>query len=319
MEVAPLNLNNTVDGMLKMLGRLIGEDIAVQTNLARDLGTILGDAGQLEQVIVNLAVNARDAMPAGGKLTIKTENTLHHPENLHRTAGARPDRFVCLSVTDTGVGMDHEILQHIFEPFFTTKAAGKGTGLGLSVVYGIVAQHKGWVNVYSEPGQGSTFKVYLPITTASADISVKEPPNLADLQGHGERVLVVEDQDEVLQLAVRLLSENGYVVYEASNATTALELFEQEKGDFALVFSDVVLPDFDGIRLLDDLRRRKPDCRVLLVSGYADERSRWPLIRERGYRFINKPYAIADLLKLIREVIDGTGPDPEEGGPVDPT
>ncbi len=166
------------------------------------------------------------------------------------------------------------------------------------------------MDVVSEPGQGSTFRVYLPVTSGDAQAEVEKAPNLADLQGYGERVLVVEDQGEVLQLAVRLLSENGYVVYEASNATAALELFEREKGDFALIFSDVVLPDFDGIRLLDDLRRRKPDCRVLLVSGYADERSRWPLIQERGYRFINKPYAIADLLKLIKEVLEEPSPGP---------
>lgn len=303
MEFAPVSINRIIDGLLKMLSRLIGEDVAILTDLQDEVWTIEADAGQIEQVIMNLAVNARDAMPGGGTLSIRTENRILEPDSIETMPQARPGRFVRLDIEDTGIGMDNELTQHIFEPFFTTKSEGKGTGLGLSVVYGIVSEHKGWINVYSEPGHGSRFSIYLPAHFARIVDDTEQELPLDAFQGHGERVLLVEDQDDVRGLAVRVLREGGYTVFEAANATLALDLFEQEKGEFELVFSDVVLPDTDGLQLLDEINRRRPGLRFLLASGYADEKSRWPIIRDRGYRFINKPYRLVDLLRVVREVI----------------
>ncbi|HIE29202.1 TPA: response regulator, partial [Candidatus Poribacteria bacterium] len=244
-----------------------------------------------------------DAMPKGGNLTIKTENVTMHEEQCRVIPEARPGRFVCLSVSDTGVGMDKEIVRRIFEPFFTTKEFGKGTGLGLSVVYGIVAQHEGWINVESEPGQGSTFVVYLPAFSVKPQDETEETISLQELQGSGERILVVEDEEGIRELATKMLSENGYIVFEAANAKEALDIFERENGELHLVFSDVVLPDKNGIELVDQLLLLKPELRILLSSGYTNEKLQWPVIRGRDFRFLQKPYALVSLLQAIREVI----------------
>lgn len=304
MEFTPLNINSTVDDLLKMLDRLIGEDITINIDLEPDSWTVRADAGNIEQVIMNLAVNARDAMPEGGKLTIKTENVTLNEEHSKVIPEARPGKFVCLSVEDTGVGMDKETIQHIFEPFFSTKEAGKGTGLGLSVVYGIVKQHEGWINVYSEPGRSSTFKVYLPAFSIKVEEETKETISLRELQGSGKRILLVEDEEGVRGFATRVLRENGYVVFEAVDAREALDIFEKEKGNFHLVFSDVVLPDKSGLELVDQLLSRKPEFRILLSSGYVDQKSQWSAIRERGFQFIQKPYNLPDLLRAIREAVE---------------
>ncbi len=300
-----LDLNATVANIGKMLRRLIGEDIELVTTLEPELEWVKADPGQIEQVIMNLAVNARDAMPQGGKLTITTENVTLDQDRCQVIPEARPGTFVCLSVEDTGVGMDQETLQHIFEPFFTTKEVGQGTGLGLSVVYGIVEQHEGWINVYSEPGQGSTFKVYLPVFDVEPEEdSIEETISLQELQGRGERILVVEDEEGVRAFARRVLGENGYVAFEAVSAEEALDIFEREKGNFHLVFSDVVLSDRAGFQLADQLLAHKPGLQVLLSSGHTDRKLHWPLIRERGFRFLQKPYAPVDLLRAIREAIE---------------
>ena len=302
MEPTLLNLNRTVGHLLEMLNRLIGEDIAINIDLEPDLWTIQVDESSIEQVIMNMALNAREAMPQGGELTIKTENVTLDEEDCKALPEARPGNFVCLSVADTGVGMDEEIMQHIFEPFFTTKKAG--AGLGLSVVYGIVKQHEGWINVYSEPGQGSTFKVYLPALALKPEDEIEETISLEELQGSGERILLVEDDRDVREVLIRTLAESGYVVFEAANAKEGLHVFEREEGNFHLVFADVVLPDLSGLELVDQLLSSNPQLRVLLSSGYTDDRSQWPVIRERGFRFLQKPYALADLLRVIREVIE---------------
>ena len=304
MDLTPLNINRTVENLLKMLNRLIGEDVAINTDLEPDLWTVRADAGNIEQVITNLAVNARDAMPEGGKLTIKTENVTLDEEDCRTIPEARPGKFVCLSVEDTGVGMDKAILARIFEPFFTTKEPEVGTGLGLSVVYGIVKQHEGWINVYSEPGQGSTFKVYLPAVSVKLEDEPKGTISLQGLQGNGERILLVEDEGGVREFVTGMLGENGYVVFEAANAKEALDIFEREEGKFHLVFCDVVLPDKSGLELVDQLLSREPELRVLLSSGYTDQRLQWSVIRERGFRFIQKPYALTDLFRAIREAIE---------------
>ena len=305
MRLTPLNLNKTVDDLLKMLNRLIGEDISIHTHLDPDIWTVHADDGSIGQAIMNLAINARDAMPEGGKLTIKTENVYLDEAYCEAYSDARPGKFVCLSVEDTGIGMDKEIIQHIFEPFFTTKEAGKGTGLGLSVVHGIVKQHEGWINIYSEPGLGTTFKIYLPAFSGKVEEDeTEETISLQELKGSGERILLVEDEAGVRKFAQKVLGENGYVVFEAANANEALDIFEREKGKFDLVFSDVILPDKSALQLLDQLLSRKPGLRVLLSSGYTDHKSQWPIIREREFPFLQKPYSLHDLLGAICTVLD---------------
>jgi len=264
------------------MGRLIGEDIELITDLEPKLWLVKADQGQITQILMNFSVNARDAMAGGGKIVIKTENVNIDEEFCRRYSYARPGRFVRLSVEDTGVGMDQETLSHIFEPFFTTKETGKGTGLGLSVIYGIVKQHEGWVNVYSEPGQGSVFKVYLPASFTSEAKEAEGEVSLEELQGHGEGVLLVEDEQMLREFAARTLPENGYVVFAAETAEEALELFERERNEFHIVFSDVVLPD---------------------INGVMDDKSQWSVIRKRGFNFLQKPYTLAELLKSMKEAL----------------
>jgi len=303
MQFTSFNLNTTVDNLLKMLHRLIGEDITINTDLDSELWTVQADAGNIEQAIMNLTVNARDAMPEGGIINIKTESVNVDKQYCKTYTYARPAKFVCLTVEDTGIGMDKETIQHIFEPFFSTKGPGKGTGLGLSVVYGIVKQHEGWVNVYSEPGQGSTLRFYLPAISIKPKKESKEKISLDEFQGSGERILLVEDEEGVREFAIKALGENGYIIYEAANAEEALNIFEKEAGNFDLIFSDVVLPGKSGLQLVDQLLPLKGKLKVLLSSGYTDHKSQWPVIQERGFRFLQKPYALTDLLRAIKEAI----------------
>ncbi|MCD6554901.1 MAG: response regulator, partial [Anaerolineae bacterium] len=303
MEMIPLDLNETIGEIMKMLKRVIGEDISITTELEDGLWTIEADPGNIEQVIMNLVVNARDAMPEGGRIRIKTENLYLDDQWCKLISFARPGNFVCLTIEDTGTGMDDEVLEHLFEPFFTTKPAGKGTGLGLPVVYGIVTQHQGWINVYSKVGQGSTFKVYLPAVSLKPETAVERQISLEAFRGQGERILLVEDEATIRKLSTRALRESGYTPFPAANVAEALVIFERENGDFALVFSDVVLPDGSGLNLVDHLLARQPDLRVLLSSGYTDPKSQWQAIRERGFPFLRKPYALSELLRSVSETM----------------
>ncbi len=304
MELTTLNINRTINDLLKMLNRLIGEDITIITDLKPDLWMVRADAGNIEQVIMNLAVNARDAMQKGGRLTIKTENAQIDEDYCMVFNYAHPGKFVCVSVSDTGVGIDKENIQRIFEPFFSTKEAGKGTGLGLSVVYGIVKQHDGWTNVYSESGYGSTFKIYLPAFSSRPVEETEETISLQELQGSGERILLVEDDEGVREFATMALQENGYFVFGVASAKEAMDVFEREGGDFDLLFIDVVLPDKNGILLADQILIHNPKPLVLLTSGYIDHKSQRPLMQERGFLSLQKPYSLIDLLRTIRKVIE---------------
>jgi len=299
-----LNLGAVVADMKKMLRRLIGEDIELVMVLTPGLAQIKADPGQMEQVIMNLIINARDAMPRGGKLTIKTGNVILSENDCKHLPKAWPGTFVCLSVEDTGTGIDKDIIDRIFEPFFTTKGPVEGTGLGLSTVYGIVSQHGGWIDVCNKPKQGAIFKVYLPAVTAEREDEAEESISLCELQGSGERILLVEDEREVREVISKLLSENGYIVSEAGSAEEAMDIFAKEMGDFHLVFSDVVLSGKDGLQLVEQLMLGKPELRVLLTSGYSDERSRWLDVQERGLRFVQKPLTLADLLRATRQALE---------------
>lgn len=299
----PVDLNLLINDLHKMLHRLIGEDIEIILNLTPNLNMTKADPSQIEQLITNLSINARDAMPDGGKLTIKTENVTLDKNDSSLHAEARPGDFVCLSITDTGAGMTKEVLNHIFEPFFTTKEFGKGTGLGLSVAYGIAKQHEGWINVYSEPGLGANFRIYLPAVKETGEEGITERVSIYEYKGSGQRILLVEDAPQIRDFAAGILSSNGYVVFDASNFKEAVEIFEKEEGNFVLLFSDVILPDKNGVELADELLKRNSDLKILLSSGYTDYKSQTNVIKEKGFDFIAKPYLITDLLKTIKEIL----------------
>jgi two-component system cell cycle sensor histidine kinase/response regulator CckA len=298
-EPRALDLNDTINDMEDMLGRLIGESKSLEKRLEPGFSYVKADPAQMGQMIVNLVLNAVEAMPEGGKLSLKTEY-VHLNEDASSHPEAHPGDFVCLSVTDTGVGMSDATIQRIFEPFFTTKRTG--SGLGLSTVCTIVKQYEGWIEVESEPGKGSTFLVYLP-ACSDPEYETMEVVEPSQFKGKGERILLVEDDNAVRGAVAEMLRAGGYSVVDVGTAEAALKIFEWEKGEFHLVFSDVVLPQKDGLTLVDELRARKPDLSVVLSSGYTDQRSQWPVIRERGFHFLQKPYGVSELLPVVKEAL----------------
>jgi PAS domain S-box-containing protein len=306
VERRVLDLNAIVSDTEKMLLRLIGEDIAVSTVLDRALGRVKGDAGQMEQIIMNLVVNARDAMPQGGKLTIETQNVELGAGYAAEHLEVKPGRYVLMAVTDTGCGMSEETKARIFEPFFTTKGVGKGTGLGLATVFGIVKQSGGHIGVYSELGRGTTFKIYLPPVEELAH-SDKFPhaPNVAP---YGEEtILLVEDEDGVRALTRLVLQTHGYTVLEAKNGKEALRIGEQHQGLLHLLITDVVMPEMGGRQAAEHLTACKPGIKVLFLSGYTDDAVVRHGILEAEVAFLQKPFTPVGLAKKVREVLDGVG------------
>jgi len=300
-KAAPLDLNLVLHGMLKMMGGLISKDIEVDACLDPDIWTALVDRSALEQVILNLVANARAAMPAGGHLRIETENVTLKQGQDQMIRGGRPGDFVCISVTDDGRGMDKQALKHVFEPLPTAREEERTTGIGLSVTLALVSQHEGWISAYSEPGHGSTFKVYLPALsiTAPQKDDPAEPPE--QIRGSGERILLVEDEDDIREMVTTILTESGYAVIAAASASQGLGIFHRENGQFDLLFSDVVLPDENGIRLADRLTRLKPGLPVLLTSGYMDAEGQRLITCDKGYGFLSKPFSIVAMLRVIAE------------------
>jgi two-component system cell cycle sensor histidine kinase/response regulator CckA len=295
-----LNLNRVVDSMGKMLKRIIGEDIQLIIQLPKRPWKVKADSGQLEQIIVNLSVNAVDAMPGGGILTIKTENKKISEDESRLLPSSRPGNFVRLSISDNGQGIDKKIISHIFEPFFTTKKSG--TGLGLSVVYGIVKQHNGWIHVDSDGGKGTTFTIYFPASTADKEERVEQSTLPLEFTGNGERILFIEDEGGVRKVAAKALLDYGYRVSEAATAREGLEIFKKER--FHLVVSDIVLPDKNGIELTNEIYIRQPDIKIILTSGYVDQRAHWPEVIAKGIPFLQKPYSMGDLLELVRSLLE---------------
>ncbi|MGD0777894.1 MAG: PAS domain S-box protein [Candidatus Solibacter sp.] len=299
LEPRRLDVNRVVEDMRPMLERLVGEDVEVRIALDPEGGTINADPHQLEQVVMNLVVNARDAMPGVGKLLVETAKVERDESHARSHPEARAGRYVMLAVSDTGVGMDEETKSRIFEPFFTTKGVGKGTGLGLSMVQGIVAQSGGYVEVYSEKGTGTTFKIYLP---ALADAAVDAGgPAAVPVMGGKETVLVVEDQAEVLKYAVAVLKSYGYRVIPVENAGEAMLLCEQERID--LVLTDVVMPNVSGRGLADRLEALQPGIKVLFMSGYTENVIEHDGALEEGAKFIQKPFSPEELARKVREVL----------------
>ncbi|HET8712061.1 MAG TPA: PAS domain S-box protein [Gemmatimonadales bacterium] len=297
-----LDLNGVVSEMDRMLRRLIGEHITLITVLAPELGRVRADPNQIEQVLVNLVVNARDAMPDGGKLTIETSNIDLDEAFAREHLGSKAGPHALLAVTDTGTGMDANVRAHLFEPFFTTKEVGKGTGLGLATVYGIVKQSDGYISVYSEPGHGSSFKIYLPrLSAAPATPAVSAKPGV----GRGtETILVVEDEPAVLSLSQRALEAQGYVVLAASDATTALRLVERHGGTIHLLLTDVVMPGMSGRDLADQLASRRPGIRVLYMSGYPGDAIVQHGELPSGSAFLQKPFSPDGLARKVRDLLD---------------
>jgi len=299
-----LDLNVVIAEMDKMLQRLIGEDINLVTVPGKGLGWVKADPGQMEQVIVNLAVNARDAMPLGGKLTIETANVELDERYAHQRAEVTSGPYVMLAVSDTGMGIDEETLSHIFEPFFTTKEQGKGTGLGLATAYGIVKQSGGHLWVYSEVGRGTMFKVYLPRIGEVVEAAAPGSSRIALSQG-SETILLVEDEAGVRALILEVLTERGYTVLEACNGDEALRLCEQRSSPIHLLLTDVVMPGgMNGRELAEQLTSLHPELKVLYMSGYTDEAIIHHGVLDRGTIFLQKPFTPDALERKAREVLE---------------
>jgi signal transduction histidine kinase/CheY-like chemotaxis protein len=296
-----LDLNVIVSGLGPMLRRLLGEDVQLTTTLAPDLGPVRADPGQVEQVIVNLAVNARDAMPGGGRLSLTTGNEILDAASVRDHAGAAPGPYAVLATSDNGTGMAAEVRSHLFEPFFTTKEVGKGTGLGLATVYGIVRQSGGFISVKTELGEGSTFRVYLPRVDAVVQAGEDPGPPQARVGG-AETILLVEDEEAVRNLGRRGLAAEGYTVITAGNAVQAVEALERCGGPIHLLVTDLVMPGMGGRELAQRLTRVRPTLRVLYISGYSSDAVAKELI-------LQKPFTPDDLARRVREVLDGRPAD----------
>jgi two-component system cell cycle sensor histidine kinase/response regulator CckA len=306
-----LDLNSVVAEMGRMLRRLIGEDVELRTVLRPDLGKIRADPGQIEQVLMNLAINARDAMPGGGKLTIETQAVTFTEELADQPFAVSAGIYAKLLVTDTGIGMDEETVARIFEPFFTTKESGRGTGLGLSTVYGIIKQSGGYVLVHSEVGRGTTFAVYLPQVDAGSE-EYKLSTAIQDHLQDNETILLVEDQDTVRRTVSKILETYGYQVLEARNGGSALLLCERYEKPIDLLLTDVVMPEMSGRELADRLASQHPEMKVLYMSGYIDDVIVHHGVLDEGTAFIQKPFAADVLARKVREVLGDPGKPPEE-------
>ncbi len=309
MQPKVLDLNSIVVGLDKLLRRLMDEDIEMVTVANQTVGAIKADPGQIEQVIMNLVVNARDAMPDGGRLTVETSNAELDSMYARDHASVKPGRYVMLAVSDTGVGMSAETVAHIFEPFYTTKESGRGTGLGLSTAYGIVKQSGGYIWVYSELNHGTTFKVYLPRVEEAVELTrdtKSTPPPIRERSGK-ETILLVEDEPELRELTRTVLTARGYKVIEAVNAEDAERLANESYSRGAkihLLLTDVIMPGVSGRELAKRVLARQPSVRVLYVSGYTYNVIAQNGTLERGVAFLQKPFSPSGLVEKVREVLD---------------
>ena len=297
-----LDLNATVDRIATILNRLIGDDIELVCVLSRDLGTVKADPSQVQQVLMNLALNARDAMPRGGKVTISTADVEVDETYAGQQTFSKLGSYVTLTVSDTGVGMDKVTQSRMFEPFFSTKEAGKGTGLGLSTVYGIVKQSGGSISAYSEPGHGTTFKIYFPRCEEAPAVIPQE--KAAPLRCGSETILLVDDAAPLRKLTRRLLEDCGYTVFDAGDAVEAIRMAGQYKGPLPLMITDVVMPGLSGPDLAKRLTPSRPEMRVLYTSGYIDDAIASPAVRGPQYAFLDKPFSRDALVRKVRELLD---------------
>ncbi len=303
LQPVVLDLNSLITDFVKMLKRLIGEDVELETVLAQELRRVEADPGQMEQVIMNLVINARDAMPDGGGLIIETVNAdLDEDYTKEHDVSLQPGPYVMLGVSDTGMGMDAETQSLIFEPFFTTKEEGKGTGLGLATVYGIVKQSGGYIWIYSEPGQGTTFKIYLPAVEGEP-VQVQKEQTSADFTG-SETILIVEDDDVLRNLARKILELQGYKILDAENGIEALRVSDEHEGQIHLMITDVVMPKMGGRELEERLRPLRPEMKVIYTSGYTDDIIAHHGVLKPGIEFLRKPLRSESLKRKVREVLN---------------
>jgi two-component system, cell cycle sensor histidine kinase and response regulator CckA len=306
LEPRSLSLNQTVNDVMNLLDKVIGKDIEIREDLADDLSPVRADPTQIEQVLMNLCINARDAMPSGGRLTIETHNATFTEKDCRRAAGLQPGRFAELRVTDTGTGMDAAVRERIFEPFFTTKRAGKGTGLGLATVYGIVQQHNGFILVESEPGQGSTFRVFLPVDETPA-LEETLTPVSDDLPARGgtETILLADDHFGICEMAQSVLTAKGYHILLAHDGEEAVETFIAHRDRISLVVLDVIMPRRSGPEVFAAIKALNPNISVLFATGYSNETAALADLVARGVAVLRKPYSPSLLCRRVREVLDG--------------
>lgn len=300
----PVLLNSVVENMQKALMRLIGEDIEFRFIPAKDLKIVKIDPTQVDQILINLVVNSRDAMPKGGRLTIQTSNAVLDKDYCLRHPGSKPGRYALLQVTDEGIGMNRETLSHIFEPFFSTKEPGKGTGLGLATIYGIVKQNGGFITAYSEPDHGTTFKIYLPALDGDQDEECKPEPKTLH-HGRGS-VLLVEDEDAVREMTTAMLKRVGYRVFAAETPSTAFSYLQENGNHIEILITDVVMPEMSGKDLAIKVQALRPDIKVLFISGYPADVIAHRGVLEKGVNFIQKPFTTEDLCHRVHEMLDGT-------------
>ncbi len=311
LEPRSLSLNQTVHDVMNLLDKVIGKDIEIKTALADNLSSVRADPTQIEQVLMNLCINSRDAMPKGGRITIETHNAGFSEEDCRRTAGLQPGRFAELRVSDTGIGMDAAIRERIFEPFFTTKGTGKGTGLGLATVYGIVKQHSGSIHVESEPGQGSTFRVFLPVNETPTE-GEPRPPVVDDLPARGgtETILLADDHDGIREMAQSVLKAKGYHVLLAQDGEEAIEVFSANRDRISLVLLDVIMPRRGGPEVFAAIKALNPGVSVVFATGYSNETAVLADLVERGVAVLRKPYSPSVLCRRVREVLDAAAASP---------
>jgi two-component system, cell cycle sensor histidine kinase and response regulator CckA len=312
--IAPkiVDLNQLVESSQKMLARIMGEDVEFHFIAGEQLGSVKVDPGQIDQIIMNLAANARDAMLGGGRLTIQTADVSVDEAYCRVHAEAKPGNYIMLSVSDSGCGLDPEVMEHIFEPFYTTKERGKGTGLGLSTVYGIVKQNSGFISVYTEGGLGTTFKIYLPRVDREAE-TVENGNVIPSLPRGNETILLVEDEGTVRGLARKTLERQGYKILEAKDGEHALKEFQERIGEVKLLLTDVIMPHMNGKQLYDALRKLNIELKVIFMSGYAEDVIAHHGLIEDQMHFIQKPFTIAALTNKVRDALD-TPPIREDSG-----
>jgi len=298
-----LDINSIVENMENLLTRFIGEDIELKTDLESATGLVSADQGQIEQIIMNLALNARDAMPSGGIFTIATSQEVFDKDSAQEHADLKPGQYVRLTISDTGVGMDEETLSHVFEPFFTTKEESKGTGLGLTTVYGIVKQSKGCISLKSEPGQGTTFEIYLPGVAKAREVITGKKERI-EPAGGTETVLVVEDNIYVRELTVTALKDYGYTILEAESGIEALRLCSRHEGSIDLLITDIVLPRMSGLQLAENLEQTYPGLKTLYISGYPEDVVANYGIPDARTNLLEKPFSPSKLAHKVREVLD---------------
>jgi CheY-like chemotaxis protein len=299
-----LDLNSVIRDAEKMLRRMIGEDIELITDLQEELKCVEADPGQLHQVLMNLAVNARDAMPRGGKLRIETREVTISEERGKTRGSNHPGTYILCAVTDTGEGMTEEVLQHIFEPFYTTKEQGKGTGLGLAVVHGVINQNKGHIRVESEPGRGTRFEIYLPSIEPDAEPATRATQHLPAPRG-GETILLVEDEDALRGFSLKVLRNCGYTVLEAAKGEEAIEIFETSNVPIDLLITDVVMPGMGGRVLAEQILAQHPETKVIYMSGYTDDAVMRHGIARDEVAFLAKPFSPSQLARRVYEVLNG--------------